>query len=403
MKKLLIGLFVLSVVLLSSTYFVGEMVENETQKMFAKKQQQGFSSKLISYDKQFLKATAISQVTVTLEGETPIVVTVTSSIKHYPFKALIKNKISLADPELAEKVQNYFASENWVSSREEINLLGQLTGQLNVLAGSYKSETEQFATKALQLDYQVNLHDYSGLVNLNWAGLDAQTSDGDFSVDSVQLRSNFNLFSAGNEYDYFTEIGKIVIQQESAQSQLQGLELRGSSRSGEQTDTIDSSNEWKISSYQIANGTEKVFTNNHIKLDIKGLYSPALNLLSSGSGDQQEVGKALTELMAHGAQLTLSKLSSQTPWGAVDGYLTITLQQGATLSEVVVNPFMLLDYVSGNGNLFLPEALLEEPTLSESLKMGLMTGFLKQQDQKLSLETQFEQGELTVNGRVIPL
>ena len=402
MKKLLSSLFVISVALLSSIYFVGEMTQNAIQKMFAKSDQQGLSSKLISYDKQFLKATVISQITLSVEEE-PIIFTVKSAIQHYPYKALINNQIRLVDPELATKVQSYFSSENWISSREEISVLGQLTGQLKLLPGSYNNASEQFATKALQLDYQVNLQDYSGGANLNWQGLDAQTSDGNFSVESVKLTSNFSALPIGNEYDYFVEIAKVVIQQKNIQSQLQGIELQGSSRSGGQADTIDSSNEWKVASYRIDNGAEKVFTDNHLKLDIKGLYYPALSLLSNASDDQLQVEKALSELMRHGAQLTLAKLTSQTPWGEVDGSLDITLQQGAILSEIAVNPFMLLDYISGNAHLFLPEALLQLPALSELLRMGLQSGFLKRQEQTLSLETQFEQGELTVNGRVIPL
>ena len=64
---------------------------------------------------------------------------------------------------------------------------------------------------------------------------------------------------------------------------------------------------------------------------------------------------------------------------------------------------MLLDYIAGNAHLSLPVALLDEAKFGESLSMAVMTGFLKQQEQKLILDTQFEQGELTVNGRVIPL
>lgn len=403
MKKLLISLFALSAALLSSVYLVGEMTENEIQKIFAKSDQPGLSTELLSYDKQFLKATVTSQITLTFEGEKPVVFTVTSAIQHYPHKARIMNQIRLPDPELAAKVQAYFGSENWIRSIEEISLLGKLTGQLQLLPGSYSNAGEQFATKALQLDYQLDLQDYSGKVNLNWHGLDAQISDGNFSVEAVKLTANFGTLAIAQEYDYLADIAQVVIRQKHTQAQLQGIKIQGSSRIGKQADTVDSSNQWKVASYRVADGTEKVFTDNHLKLDLKGLYSPALTQLSRASGDQQQITQALAELMAHGAQLSLSELRSQTPWGKIHGALDITLQQGARLPEVLANPFMLLDYTSGSANLFLPEALLQLPALSELLQVALHSGVLKRQDKTLSLETQFEQGELTINGRVIPL
>ena len=402
MKKLLSSLFVISALLLSGIYLVGKMTESEIQKIFAKGEQQAFSSKLLSYDRQFLKATAVSQISLMLEGDKPVVFRVKSTIRHYPYKASITNQIRLLDPTLAEKVQGYFGTENWISSTEEISLLGKLTGQLHLLPGSYNNAGEQIATKALQLDYQVNMQDYSGTFNLNWHGLDAQTRDGNLSVEAVRLNSDFASLPVANEYNYFAEIARVVIRQKNRQSQLQGVELQGSSRSGKQAATLDSSHEWKVATYRIDDGIENVFTDNHLKLDLKGLSAPALALLSRASGEQQ-LAKALAELVAHGAQLSLTELTSQTPWGEVNGEIDLTLQQGARLSEIMENPFMLIDYGSGRASLFLPESLLQLPELSDLLEIGLHSGFLKRQAQTLSLETQFGQGELTINGRVIPL
>ena len=74
-----------------------------------------------------------------------------------------------------------------------------------------------------------------------------------------------------------------------------------------------------------------------------------------------------------------------------------------TNSELPGNQYTLFDYMSGNASLVLPLSLLDEPAVAESLQMGLMTGFLEKNEQTLNLQTSFQQGELTVNGRVIPL
>ena len=403
MKKLLSSLFAISTLLLSGIYLVGEKAESEIRKIFDEGEQQGLSAELLSYDKEFLKATVISQVTLMLAEDKLVVLNIESTIQHYPYKALINNKISLLDPVLAKKVQDYFGSENWITSVEEISLPGKLTGKLQLLPGAYSNAAEQVTTKVLRLDYHLDLQDYSGSFHLNWDGLDAQADDTYVNVKSIALASDFVVLPGMNEYDYLADIAEVVIRQKNTQAQLQGIELQGSSRSGEQIDTLNSSNGWKVATFRIDDGVEKVFTDNSLKLDLKGLYVPALTQLSNASGEQQLVTEALTELIAYGAQLSLTELTSQTPWGKVHGALDITLQQGARLAEIAANPFMLLDYTSGNANLHLPEALLQLPELSELLEVGLHSGVLKRQDKTLSLETQFEQGELTINGRVIPL
>ncbi|WP_028863195.1 DUF945 family protein [Psychromonas aquimarina] len=403
MKKTLSALSFLGVILLTSTYFVGEMTARETEKLFLKQQPQELNSRLISYEKNFLTADALSEVTVTLEGENPVIFSIHSRIKHYPYKAVISNDIRLSDSELGAKLDNYFGSEKWLNSQEEISIFGNLSGRLNLSAGSYENAREKISSRPLQLDYQVDLQDYSGSAQINWAGADAATSSGDFSIESVQLFSDFSSLSTNGSYAYFSKIGKVIIGQKNYQSILQGLELKGSSQAGQKADTVDTSNEWKIARYEMNDGQGKVFTDNQIKLEIKGLYSPALDILANSSENKQLVENALKDLLAKGAELNLSKLSSQTPWGEVDGYLQLTLQQGAPLVEVIGNPFMLFDYVNGKAKLALPDSLLEEPAVAESLQMGLRTGFLKHENNSLSLETYLERGEFSVNGRVIPL
>ena len=59
--------------------------------------------------------------------------------------------------------------------------------------------------------------------------------------------------------------------------------------------------------------------------------------------------------------------------------------------------------MSGDARVVLPLRLLDEPAISEPLQLGIIAGFLEQNEQTLNLQTSFKQGELTVNGRVIPL
>jgi hypothetical protein len=404
MKKLVMSLFAVTVILFAAVYLVGARSESEIRKIFAQSEQQELSMQLLSYKRGLFRATAISRVYLTPEGAAPLVFTVHSSILHYPYKAVISNEIELLDRQLAEQVQSYFGSDSWLTSREEINLLsGQLSGKLQLLPGRYANDSEQLATKALHLDYQFDLQNRSGSFTVNLDGLFVQTGETSLAVEAMALSAELGALTNATDYSYLAEIASLIILQPQTQLQLQDIKLQGESRPGKQRDTLNSLNEWKIASYRVSDGSEKVFTDNHLQLDLQGLSVPALTLLSRAADDPQQAAKALTELVAHGAQLSMTTFTSQTPWGEVNGALDITLEQGAKLLELIDNPFMLLDYTSGSARLLLPEALLQLPEVSELLEVLLESGLLKREKKRLSLETQLELGELTVNGRVIPL
>lgn len=403
MRKLLVSFFIIGILLLSGIGLVGKMAEKEIRRLFSEAQRRGLSVELLSYDKQFLSARVSSRVTLLLAQQRPVVFTVLSSIRHYPHQAQINNKISLLDPQLARQVQDYFGTENWVSSQQKISLSGRLTGQLQLLPGAYYKGAEQFATKALQLDYQLDLQDYAATVNVNWQGFNGLTKDSYFSVESVRFSSTMAPLAIARQYAYFAEIAEVVIQQSSSHTQLQGVAVQGSIRPGEKANTLDSRNDWQVALYQLDNDPEKAFTGNHFKFNFQGLSAPALAQLSVAGAEQSRATKALAELMIHGVQSVHSQLRSTTPWGKVHGECNISLQQGAQLPEIAANPFMLLDYTSGNGSLLLPGALLQLPDLGKLLQAALENGLLQQRQRMLSLEVRLEQGELTLNGRVIPL
>ena len=392
----------LSIVLLSSIYLVGERAQNELEKSFSQSPQ-NLSIELLSYKKTFLKATAIAKIVLQLDEDKPLIFTLTSAIRHYPYKVVIDSKINFIDPQLSGKVQDYFEEESWLTLNEEISLLGNLTGQLKLRPGSYHHADMQLATKMLRVNYKINLHNNEGRFLLDWGGMEMLENGINFSLQSVKLSSDFNYSPVVSKYNYVAEIAKLVIDKPGEQFKLQAVELQGNSCPGQQPNTLDSSYDWKVASYQIDNGLKKTFTDNHLQFDLKGLYVPALTFLNHASGDSEQVIKGLTDLMSYGGQLSITKLTSQTPWGQVNGTLDFSLQQGANLLAIINNPFILLDYTTGSAHLLLSESFLQLPALSEILHVALKNGFFKQNDKKLTLETHFEQGELSVNGYVLHL
>jgi len=393
---------IIAVIYLLMTFFVAETAEKEIKAALSENQAADFTVELIDYQRHFFSATAISKMQIRVDQQTTLTLNIASTISHYPYQAVIKNRIEIADQILAKRAETYFGTPNWLNSVEKINIFSQLNGQLTTTSGKYESETETFISEPLQVNYQVDLNTQGGELQINWAGLTASSYGTTLALNALHLTSSIGEQSQQSDYDYKLTVDSIDLQQKNNHSLLKGLQLIGSSRQGKTEKTIDTSNEILLRSYQFNNGIQQNFTDNHLKLVLTGLYQPAFELLNQG-GDAQDLENALVELIDNGAQLTLSELNSETPWGEVDGQFDLTLDKGTPLIEVLVNPYILFDYISGDLSLVLPAMLLNEPLLAESLQMGLMTGFLEHNEQTLNLDTSFLLGELIVNGRVIPL
>lgn len=405
MRKLLITVVTLATIWLSMTYFVASLAEKEIKNLLVESAQEKVSIELLSYQRHFFSAQAITKVTFKgdVEGDDDFSLQITSRIHHYPYQAIIKNSIIFARESLTEKAHRYFSTSQWITSEEKINLFSQLTGRLKIVAGRYESETESLSTEPLLLDYNIDLKNKKGDLTLHWAGVTARTLSHYVDLQSLQLTSHFEKLVKQGDYDYLLKIEKIAYQQDQHRSVLEGFDLQGSSLQNDKNSTIDSHNELRIKRYQVNADNKQIFTQTHIKLDVTGLYQPAFKLLNSGAGNAQEIEEALISLVDHGAKLKIFKLSSQTPWGEMKVKLDLILDEGTPLTGILINPYILFDYMSGNANFLLPVSLLDEPLFSKPIQMGVMSGFLQQNAQTLNLQASFQQGELIVNGRVIPL
>ncbi|MEH6453428.1 MAG: DUF945 family protein, partial [Psychromonas sp.] len=223
-------------------------------------------------------------------------------------------------------------------------------------------------------------------------------------IDALQLSSDFSSNNNNiNQYSYLMTISSIFLQQDGFKIKWQGVDLKGGNLQSMKQDRVDIRSDWKVAQYQFGTVDQKVFTDNHIKFDLNSLHIPSINNLASHAQSVAEVEKALSELLSNGAHISLSTLTSQTPWGKLDASMNFTLEQGASFREMLDNPFTLMDYLDGNGKVALPKRLLAEPVVSEPLQIGVMTGFLVSDGSSLLFETQLEQGELMVNGKIIPL
>jgi hypothetical protein len=402
MKKLLLTVFIVLLVLFGSTYFVGEILQSELTKLLKVQRSPDIKTELIRYQKSFLSAQLQVKVTVPIENETPLEFLIDSDITHYPYKATAINHISLLDSVSADKVNAFFQSKNWISSQMEINILGSITGDIQLLAGSYKDQYEALKMGPLNLTYQYSLIDQSKELAITLSEFEGNTVDAVFNAKGIQTDYIYNAVEGSKllNYQYDIQLEQFNVAFLEKNILMKGIHLEGENKIGKSLLKVANSNDWKVKEYRDDKWT---FTDNHFNLVLPDLSLRALTIAESQRNDPAIRQKVLGELLMDGGTINLTALHSKTPWGVIDGQLNLFIQPGVLLSQVVDNPYLLIDYVNGDLNLSLPQKLSEQANLREPIKMGVLSGVLKQQGEQLIVISTLDRGELTVNGQVIPM
>lgn len=391
--------------LCGSTYFVGEMLQKSLEKLFT--QAGGLETELVSYEKSFLTAKMQVKVTIPIDNEMPLVVLIYSDIYHYPYKATKINHITFLDTQVDVKLTQFFQHKAWLDYREEFDLLGNMSGEIHMLAGTFDNQIERFKSKPLAIHYQYNLGERSGDINVEWPGFNGEIDDTIIEAANIKFNADFTATTQIGliDYVYLAEVESVSLRQ--FQNKLltkntgfNRIWLKGDSRIGKDKLTVDTQNNLKVAEY--SNGQQS-FVDNQFNLSLSRLDLAALMTIKSGNEDPLIIQQALSVLFQRGANINLHSLRSTTPWGAIDGQFNMDLQPGANLMEVVGNPLNLIDYLNGELSLQLPEVLLYQPSVGPYLQVGVDNHLLQEQGEQLLLESSLDRGELVINGNVIPM
>ncbi|MCK5818718.1 MAG: DUF945 family protein [Psychromonas sp.] len=412
MKKLvLLFSLVLVVGALLGTYYVGQYTEKKIKEIVSTSNNYDMQIEILSYERHFFTANVITKVSFVDENSKIISFKIFTKIHHYPYKALLDHKLIFSDKAVTENFKKYFATENWFNFKEDVNFLGTLRGKLIIPLGSYNQKGEFLNSQPLTIKYQINLNDYAGTMHLIWGGGVLKTHNTkiklqDFTISSSFSVANAALKGAANKYSYSLRIGKLSqrnSQKNPETSLFTNISLNGGSENDSEKSLINTHNELKIDRWQFGNDVKFEFVNTYLKVDIMKLYKPAIDILTTDTQNHQEVNMALSLLVKHGFIFSIPSFYSQTPWGSIDGHLDFTLSKGSVLSNVISNPYTLLDYSEWIAKLSLPKLMIELPGIRHYLYTFSKNGLLMLVGQKIIFEGRYQQGQLVVNGTEIGL
>ncbi len=413
MKKTLTVVAVAAAVCAGSIYYVGNYTEQQVHNMIAQTNQQnsGVKAQLISYEKGFL--TAQSKLELQIQNpEMPEEVwqlQVDANIQHWPYKAVIESGVSVLGDAEKEVVKQLFGTETPYTARDEINLMGQLTGKGQLAKINLVEGAESFQLTPININYQMDLNALTGTSQIHF---DEMTIAGE---ENVSLK-NFDVngeFAVINDstlmtYDYVMKLAEGQVRSPDVNVDFTQMSMQTAFKKGQQANTLDTLVAINVGNYVMSADEVLAFSNSELEINLNGLDQAALVGLSQlqqhpDTIDEALVQQLLLDLASKGANISVSKLNSQTPWGDVSANLAIELPPGAIDKTVLMAPQSALGLISGNANARLSNKILQAPGIGDQLNFAVMMGILTQQGEELVLEGSLKDGQLVVNQNTFPL
>ncbi|MCE2573619.1 DUF945 family protein [Motilimonas eburnea] len=413
MKKTLTAIAVAAIACAGSIYYVGNYTEQQVQQMIAQTNEQnaGVNAQLISYNKGFLSAQ--SQVQLQIQHpdmpEEVWQLQVDANIQHWPYKAVIDSAVSVIGDVEKEVVKQLFGTDTPYTAKDEVNLLGQLTGQGQLVEMNLDEGGKSLQLTPINISYNMDLNALSGYSELSF---DALTIAGEenVSLKDFAVKGDFAIInnSALMTYDYLFSLGEGQVRSSEINVDFTQMSMQTAFKQGQKPQTLDTLVALKVGNYVISAHEVLAFSNSELEINVNGLDEAALIELSQlqqypDSIDDALVQQLVLDLAGKGANVAISKLNSQTPWGDVSANLEIDLPPGAVDKTVMMAPQSALGLLTGNANARLSGQILQAPGIGDQLNFAVMMGILTQQGEDLVLKGSLKDGQLVVNDNTFPL
>ncbi len=416
MKKGLIAVALCGIPVLAATYYVGEVTQQQAYSLAEQlSQDPNVEIKIASYEKGFLSAKAVTEIVVTSpdvvdEYGQPLEMIVNSAISHLPYKAKAENYLEFVDSEISDKLTEFFGTKTPLSSKEEINLFGQLSGSATLVAGKFAEDGGEVKSEPVLINYQMDTRTFTGSSSLNWAGVKVDSPEGSAELSGIKMEGSFGKIKDTEivTYDYLLALATAKIDSPQGLFDVSGVRIRSVFNQGATPQTVDSKVTLNVDSYQMEGPQPMTFSNTGLEISLNGLDQSGVARLSELSKSPDLMNEtvwrdALNDIVSNGGQLAINRLGTDSPWGKIDAQATLDVAKGASAAMLEINPELVLPYVQGEASATLPKALLDAPVIGQQLNLAVMMGFLVVTDSMLEFKGSLKDAVLTVNDRTIPL
>ncbi len=251
----------------------------------------------------------------------------------------------------------------------------------------------------------------------NWDGLTATTSEENFAIGKTSFTLDQTLI-AGNYYqgnaistgDFNFAISSISANDATGNEVLLLKKLIIGAMSSVDNDLMKvvinyRAQEMKSVGQHLKNANLEVIFN-RIDINVMQEFNTLLASVSAdgekalNENNMKKISPLVTKLLANDPILEIKDLSVETPEGKIESTLSMTIDKQIF---DVNNLMSIMAAVKADANGNAPMPFFAKLGLAQMVDMYVEQGLLLKKEQELSFKASFAQGQLNVNGNVIPL
>lgn len=412
---------------LISPKFIGSIVESEHQSAVNKlNENPAIIINSSAYDIGWFDGTAVTEMTLLLQNDGIENITILFEEK-LSFGPVIftddglefglgfsQANINFKDLIIDEEIETFI--------NDKIHLTALLTFSKNIVSNVVIDEMSKeidgntvFSSKAVGHFTLDNDNRFYG--DFNWAGLTATKSDESFTIGKVQLSLD-QMLIGGNYYQgNAISIGDFDFSIDSVEAidtagvnvfSLNNLLINAKSSVSNDLMAISmnySADKIVAAGENVENANLNVMFNGlHIKVMqeintlMAGLQTRGEELFSPNN--MKEFSSLVAKLLESKPAIEISDFSVQTPEGMMKSSMQVSVDNTLFDSSNIMS---IISAVKANANGTAPLPFFVKQGLAPMIDMYVEQGFIIKKEEELSFKVNFEQGQLNVNGNVIPL
>jgi hypothetical protein len=426
MKKLFITIALLSAIFLISPKFIGGVVETEYQVALNKlNENPAITIKSTTFNLNWYGGQVVTEMTVLLQHEeiADINIIIEDDISFGPIIFTdegVKFALSYSKSDINFTEFTIEEVEDFVKNKVHLSAL--LTFSKDIIAGITIDEVTKevdgnsiMSAKAVGQFVLENDNRLHG--DFNWAGLSAKTADESFTVEAVQFSLDQTLI-AGSYYqgnaistgNFDFSISAINTKNSAGDPLLLLNDLLVNIESSENNGLLKINMNYKVDKLAVA-GQQLEHANLDVALNSLNIsVMQEINaLLTELSSTEQEIFSAdnmgklsvlITKLLANDPVIEIEDFSVETPDGKFESAMQVSVDKKLFDSANIIS---IMAAINATANGKAPLASFDKFGLTPMIKQYVQQGLIKQNDDEISVNVKFTQGQLNINGNAIQL
>lgn len=427
MKKLVITIVLLIIIALISPKFIGGVVETEHQSAVDKlNENPAITINSTTFTRNWFGGKAITEMTILLHEEEieDITIVVEENLSFGPVIFTDEGlefalSFSQADINFKELILDE-EIETFINNK--IHLSGLLTFSKNIVSNividEVSKEVDGNKVASAKATGHFTLENNNRVYgDFNWAGLTATTSDESFTIGKVNLSVDQTLI-AGDYYqgdaistgDFNFSMSSVVAKDATGNTVfiLENMLISAMSAVSNDLMTI----KMKYRADKVVSAGQQL-ENANLDVVLNGLNYKVMQevstLITDLSADEEEMfspenmeklSALAVKLLADDPMVEIKDFSVQTSEGKIESSMQMSVDKKLFDST---NFMSIIPAIKASANGKAPMPFFAKLGLAPMVDMYVQQGLIVQKEQELSFNAKFSQGQLNVNGNIIPL